>query len=81
MLATGGRYDSLVASFNDVIDNRPHRSYCDEESAGRSRGQHVTGGVILVKNLLSVKKSQSLFKMPPECALKVRSLFTRASKS
>lgn len=81
MLATGGRYDSLVASFHGVIDSRPDKSNCDEESAGRSRGQHVTGGVIFVKNLLSVKKSKSLNELPPECALKIRSLFTRASKT
>ena len=76
-----GRYDSLVVSFHDVIDNRPHRSYRDEENVGGSRGQYVTAGVILVKNLFSVKKSQALFKMPPECAHKVRSLITRASQS
>ncbi len=83
MLETVGRYDSLVASFHDVIDNRPHRSYRDEESVGGSRGQYVTGGVILVKNLLSAKKYQSLFELPPECTHKVRlcSLITKATKS
>ena len=49
VLASGGRYDSLVATFHDVIDNRPNKTYCDLRP--ESRGQHITGGVIYVSNL------------------------------
>lgn len=69
VLASGGRYDSLVATFHDVIDNRPDKTNCDFRP--ESRGQHITGGVIYVNNLLSVNKCQSLFELPAKSAHKV----------
>jgi len=69
VLASGGRYDSLVATFHDVIDNRPDKTNCGLRP--ESRGQHITGGVIYVSNLLSVNKSQSLFKLPSKSVHKV----------